>query len=103
MCECAFIFKRVWSVTCEEHDHAEGEEIDHVHANDLQLCLLSDLYHILHYSGILLNKAPIEDDSVKPAQEFMKYAKYEEIEGTNVGPFVEPQDMPKIIYACFIG
>jgi hypothetical protein len=38
------------------------------------LVMLTDLFHIIQFSGILLNKAAPEDTSTLPYQEFQKYA-----------------------------
>jgi len=57
--ECKFVFERVWGVTCD-HQHKENEEHDHGNVQGIKTkheVMLTDLFHIINYSGILLNKA----------------------------------------------
>jgi hypothetical protein len=54
--ECGFVFSRVWGVTCS-HQHEENEEVDHIHPiHNVNEVMITDLFHIIHHVGILLNK-----------------------------------------------
>jgi hypothetical protein len=52
-------------VTCN-HQHLEndGHNDDHVHpTRSQQEVMLTDFFHIIHYTGMLLNKKAPNDDS----------------------------------------
>ena len=78
--ECKFVFDRVWGTTCD-HQHKENEEHGHEHhsggVKSKHEVMLTDFFHIIHYSGILLNKASPDDDDTAPFEHFMKYARKE--------------------------
>ena len=99
-------------MTCT-HKHGEGEhhheDDDHVHGEHSQTeVMLTDLFHIIHYCGILLNKSAPEDDDCTPFEEFNKYAKTEMVAEHEGGPmqeitYVDADDIPKILFAIFVG
>jgi len=82
-------------VTCDndkgkedsKQNHQNDEKDQHVHGEKSQTeVMLSDFFHIIHYCGILLNKAGPEDDDCTPFDEFNKYAKTEYVAETEGGP-----------------
>ena len=100
--ECAFVFSRVWNTTCTHH-HEEGEEVDHVHAShSVNEVMLTDLFHVIHHVGILLNKEDPSDDDTTPYEQFKKYAKTISHEGQEI-EYCDSDDVPKILLAVFVG
>lgn len=106
--ECRFVFDRVWHVTCN-HDKNDKDHVDdHVHGEKHEEILITDLYHIIHYSGILLNKKAISDESTAPFDFFKHFARketvFDEVSGKEVPIFyVVNEDVPHILYGVFAG
>lgn len=104
--ECKFVFERIWNVTCD-HEMEGVHDGDHVHGQRSKLeVMLSDLFHVVEHSGILLNKENPPDDSTVAFDEFQKYMQSETIEIENKQTeiyFVHADDMPKVIFAIFVG
>ena len=67
--ECAFVFNRIWTVTCTHQHEEEGDEKDHAHKMKNEI-MLTDLFHIVHLAGKLLNKAEPADDDETPFEQF---------------------------------
>jgi len=70
--------------------------------------MLTDLFHIIHHVGILLNKAEPHDDDTTPYDMFKKYAKTISVAEDEHGAgedieYVESEDVPKILLAVFVG
>ena len=100
----------MWNVTCSgDHEHNDEEEHDHVHGEKSQKeVMLTDLFHIVHYCGILLNKASPADDDCTPFEEFTKYSKTELVDDHHGGlkeevEYVDVKHIPKILFAIFVG
>lgn len=111
MGECRFVFNRIWKATMNECNHNDSDEDDHHHTENQRFpndILISDLFHIIHYAGILLNKKEPLDDDTRPFDEYMKYAKSRTVidEETNERMDIESvkaEDVPKILLGVFIG
>jgi len=60
--ECKFVYDKVWNATCS-NEKVEGHVDDHIHHEGREEIMLTDLFHIIHYTGILLNKSSPDDSS----------------------------------------
>ena len=106
--ECEFVFKKVWNAHCNcENDEKKEGEHDHYHKPDSEEIYLKDLFDIIHYSAVMLNKADPDNDCDKPYQQFQKYAYKMDIptadgKTTHI-EFVDKADVPKILFMVFIG
>jgi len=68
--ECAFVFNRIWTATCT-HQHDADEELDHHHKHTIKKhVMLTDLFHVIHLAGKLLNKSEPADDDETPFLQF---------------------------------
>ena len=59
-------------------------------------------------AGKLLNKKDPDEDSVRPYEEFMRYAKVQAVSGKEgdekqMFQYVDADDVPKIILGVFVG
>jgi len=68
---------------------------------------LTDLFHIIDLCGKLLNKREPDEDDETPCEEFYKYARSHEEQGSSLdsctGDYVLSEDVPKILLAVFAG
>ena len=67
--------------------------------------MITDLFHIIHHVGMLMNKADPASDSEVPFIQFKKYAKTITIENQDGKPqevdYCPAEDVPKMLMGIF--